>query len=296
MLTRGIYAASVTALDPEGRRDPSGQARLLAHFAASGLQGVVLGGTNGEGPSLSAVDKRDLVRESIAGAAGLRLIAGLASNSLSEAIWLSQQAVKSGAAACLSTAPGYFREASLIGVRDWFLRLMDASPLPVLVYNFPKRVGIELDASFLAGLADHPNFAGAKDSSGQAENLVSYREAVGPGPLLFVGDETLLEAAFDAGWSGSISGAANSVAPWLASAWAGFESGDASARIRFALLREVIQGLRGLPNPGVHKAVLHGLGVLPLPTLALPLVPPTDEQVSTAWNALGRLGIRPVTG
>jgi dihydrodipicolinate synthase/N-acetylneuraminate lyase len=61
-------------------------------------------------------------------------------------------------------------------------------------------------------------------------------------------------------------------------------------------LREVIQGLRGLPNPGVHKAVLHGLGVLPLPTLALPLMPPTDEQVSTAWAALARIGIRPVTG
>jgi len=163
----GVYPAAVTPLSAKGEVDLPAVARLMAWYKAGGCTGVVLAGTNGEGPSLSAVEKRDLVRGAVPLADGLDIVLGVATPSLDEAIWLCKQANNASAKAVLLMPPGYFREVSEDGVAKWFEAVLDASPIPILIYNFPKMTGITLSAETMARLSVHDKMIGLKDSSGR---------------------------------------------------------------------------------------------------------------------------------
>ncbi len=272
-----IYPAAVTPFDEKGRIDFVGVAKLLAWFESAGCAGVVLAGTNGEGPSLSAVEKRDLILGAAPLAGSLELILGIATPSSDEAVWLCKQAFHAGGKSVLLMPPGYFREASEAGIEGWFRFVMDRSPVPVIVYNFPKRTGFTLTPELLCRLSTHEKFAGVKDSSGEESNLSSYRQAVPQ--TLYMGDETLLCRALKAGWNGSISGASNVIPQHLVLAAA---TGDDA---RFELMEPVLKAIRANPQPATHKALLHRWGILPRPDLRLPLEPP----LSTAVDNLSKL-------
>jgi dihydrodipicolinate synthase/N-acetylneuraminate lyase len=282
-LEPGVYPAAVTPMDASGQVDGPSVARLLAYFEAAGCKGVVLAGTNGEGPSLSAVEKRDLLRLASGCAGSLELVLGIATPSLDEAKWSCDQAGKNGATAVLVMPPAYFRTATEEGIAEWFEQLADGSPVPVLAYNFPRMTGFTMSQSFVARLASHPNIAGFKDSSGEAANLAAYRAASDSplpsggegsgvrGKRLFVGDETLLLQALAKGWIGTISGAANCVPQWLSQIVAERDE------TKFHILLPVIKAIRAQSQPAANKAVLHALGVIatPHPRLPLKAVDPT---------------------
>jgi dihydrodipicolinate synthase/N-acetylneuraminate lyase len=292
MLHSGVYPASVTPFDAKGRIDPAGVARLLAWFEAAGCRGVVLAGTNGEGPSLSAVEKRDLIRDGAPHRGSLDLILGIATPSLDEAIWLTKRADEFGAAAVLVMPPSYFRAATEVGIRDWFLRLLDATPCPVLAYNFPKMTGFTLSAELFAALATHERLVGLKDSSGDAANLIPFRQAMPEGRVLFVGDERLLLEALRAGWTGTISGAANVIPQWLSQIVAEWNANAIeSAEAKFELALPISQAIRDLPQPQSNKATLHRMGLLDRSDPRLPLLPAPEPSIEALMQVLAeRLG------
>ncbi|MEQ1823901.1 MAG: dihydrodipicolinate synthase family protein, partial [Fimbriimonadaceae bacterium] len=219
-----------------------------------------------EGPSLSAVEKRDLVQLACKLAPDLAIVLGIATPSLDEALWLSKQAAKSGAASVLVMAPYYFKEASPEGMKEWFVRILEGSPLPVLLYNFPQRSGFTFDSEFLSAVADHDNLLGVKDSSGDEGNLTLFRQLL-PDKLLFVGNELLLIKALHAGWNGTISGVANVIPNWL------FEIVEASDEAKFELIRPTIGLLRSSPQPATNKALLQERSVIEHNLVRLPLLP-----------------------
>ncbi|MBI1756217.1 MAG: dihydrodipicolinate synthase family protein [Fimbriimonas ginsengisoli] len=286
MLNPGVYPAAVTPMTPDGAVDLPAVARLLAWFEASGCAGAVVAGTNGEGPSLSTYEKRDLIRAAVASAGKLSILLGVATSSLEEAVWLCEQARKAGAAAALVMPPGYFREATEEGIGQWFSALIERTALPIVVYNFPQRTGIELSAALLGRLAKHERMAGVKDSSGKAENLAAYRAALADGKCLFVGNETLLWDALEAGWSGTISGVANVVPRWMSQIVAEFMGGARSvvparesAQTKFALALPVVKALRAEPQPATNKALLESLGLLPCGAVRLPLLSADPSRI-----------------
>jgi 4-hydroxy-tetrahydrodipicolinate synthase len=283
-----VYPASVTPFDAAGRVDNEGIAKLLAYFRAAGCTGAVFAGTNGEGPSLSAVEKRDLVRTAVPLAQGLEVILGIATPSLDEAIWLAQQSHKAGAAAGLVMPPAYFREASEEGLARWFEALADASPLPLLLYNFPQRTGIPLSETLVARLFRHERVVGLKDSSGEGANLQMYANAV-PGARLYVGDETLLQRAIGHGWTGTISGAANVIPEWIVQT---LRDPDAESQAeKYRLLQTGLEALRVKGQPGLNKALLKRLGVLESDRVRLPLFetdPTLVEQTAVRLRSLVR--------
>jgi dihydrodipicolinate synthase/N-acetylneuraminate lyase len=265
-------------------------ARLLAWFRAAGLTGAVFAGTNGEGPSLSPTEKRDLIRDSIPLAEGLEVILGIATSSLDEAVWSCKQAHTAGARAALVMPPSYFREASEEGIAQWFEALFDRSPLGIIVYNFPRRTGVTFSAEFMGRLARHKRMIGLKDSSGDAANLPAYAAALeGSGRSLFVGDETLLVEALKAGWSGTISGSSNVLPGWIRQIVEEWPGEPESAETKFELILPAIRALRTTPQPAGNKAILHRLGVIPNPAPRLPLLPIADLAVQAAWHEVSRL-------
>lgn len=279
---RGVMPASLTPYGPQGEVDAVGLARLGAGFEAAGSVGIVLGGTNGEGPSLSAVEKRDLVRGFAPARGQLKVVAGLATSSLTEAIWLAQQAAKSGADAVLVMAPGGYANLDAAGIRDWFFRLADASPLPLILYHHPLMSRVTWRGEHVAELVAHPQCMGLKDSSGDPANLAEFRAAWPEAPL-WVGDERLLLPALQAGWHGTISGCANVMAAPLCQVVQAWETGETERAERlFARILPLIEALRRVPQPAHHKRSAFLQGRIERPDVRPPLTLP-EESAFSAW-------------
>lgn len=286
-LKGGVIPASMTPFDAEGRVDGVSLLRLLSGFVAAGCSGVVLAGTNGEGASLGAVEKRDLVRMAAGFGLPLPIILGIATPSLDEAVWLLKQAGKSGASGALLLPPGYVRRAAPEGITAWLRVCLDASPVPVLLYHNPGVNGVGLSPEIVEPLAEHPRFAGIKDSSPQIEHWPQWRKLARPDSLLLVGDERNLLRSLEAGGSGTISGCANLLAQWLVAVVR--EEGEAR-QAKFELVLPAIEALRGQLQPETTKACLAALGRIDRAEPRLPLLPGNAEPVLTELRRM--LGIQ----
>lgn len=280
--------AVVTPFDKAGKVDLATLAKLLIGYGHVGCTGVVLAGTNGEGPSLSNYEKRDLVETAAIQRPfpEFQVVLGITTSSLPEAKWLCRACGNSGGNAVLLMPPTYF-PATEEGMFRWFWEVLEASPVPILVYNFPQRSGISFTPDLLGRLSGHPMFLGVKDSSGQAENLPTFRHVLSPNHWLLVGDETLLLPALELGWNGTISGASNVVADWVSHV---AQTQDA---VKFEILVPVLKAIRSKAQPGHHKALMHRWGSLSSPDLRLPLLPPEPNSVQELEDLIvGALGPR----
>lgn len=267
----GSFVALVTPFTPLGAIDLPAVSRLLAHHEASGTTGVVLAGTNGEGVSLSGPEKRELVEFAVQHAGGLDVVCGLATCSLTEAVWLSRRAHEAGAVASLAMPPFYFKSATEAGIEAWYRELLAGSALPCILYNFPINVGFALSPALVERLFETEHVVGIKDSSGDPASLAAYLGAAEKfGKQVFVGDERLITSCLRGGGSGTVSGLANSY-PRLVSRLAN-EGSDELQQIA----DEAYAAIKKHPQPAVHKHVLACRG-LPGGSLRPPLVELADS-------------------
>ncbi len=261
--------------------------RMRANVAAlldAGLDGLVLAGSTGEAPLLSAEEQRVLV-------AGVRdlipegrwLIAGTGAESTRAAIALTRAAAVEGADAVLVRPPGYFGAAhSAASLVDYFRAVADASPVPVLVYNIPKYTHLALDPGLLRQLTTHERIVGAKDSSGDVKNLAAYREAA-PRWSVLVGSASLLYPALELGCDGGVVAVACFAAGRCAALLAAFRAGD---RVRAGALQEALipldREIVGRLGPAGVKAAMDAVGLSGGPVRAplAPLAPADRERVA----------------
>ncbi|MES1228265.1 MAG: dihydrodipicolinate synthase family protein, partial [Armatimonadota bacterium] len=129
----------------------------------------------------------------------------------------------------------------------------------------PVMTRVELTLPVIQRLMAHPNICGMKTSSGRKEEI-SWRTELPNDKTYLVGDESLLLRARQAGWQGTISGAANVLAPWLVRLCREQDP------VIDELLQPLIQGIRSKPQPATHKAVLFAEGILSSPKPRLPLL------------------------
>jgi 4-hydroxy-2-oxoglutarate aldolase len=141
----------------------------LERWNQTGLTGYVILGSTGEFPMLSEAE-RDAVlvaaREAIP--RNKAFIAGTGHNSTLLTIRQTRRAAEIGADAAIAITPHYFTKGfsqPAAQVRH-YLAVADASPIPIMLYNFPLNTGISLEPDTVARIAEHPNVCGIKDSSG----------------------------------------------------------------------------------------------------------------------------------
>lgn len=214
----GTYAPIPTPLGSDGEIDLAAVERHLASLAAGGLDGALIGGTNGEFPSLDLNERLAVAEAGIRGRGGLSMMLGIGSSALPEAVQLVQSAGFLGFDAALLPPPFYFRTAPTSGLVRFFRGVLDESELPVLLYHIPQVTGIPISDAILDGVEDHPRFAGVKDSSARADELFRFTHRLA-GRSVMVGTDRLLSLALASGAAGSISASA-SVAPALVAATA----------------------------------------------------------------------------
>lgn len=173
---------------------------------ASGLSGVLIAGSTGEAPLLDDRERdqlvtwtRDLVPRD------RWLMVGVGAESTRQTIARARAAAERGADAVLVVAPHYYGPAMTAdALREHYVRVADASPIPVLLYTIPQYMHFALAPDLVAGLATHPNIVGMKDSSGDLSLLAGYLAAQGPAFTVLTGNGSTFATAREMGASGGI--------------------------------------------------------------------------------------------
>ena len=207
----GVIPPVVSPLIAPDQLDGEAVDRVVEHLIGGGVSGLFVLGTTGEGPSLTYQMRYEMVERTCEQAEGrVPVLVGVTDTSLAESVALAEHASACGASAIVAAAPYYF-DVSQEALSDWFQRLADASPLPLMLYNMPSCVGVNLDLATVASLADHPNIAGIKDSGGEFSYFQQlcnqYRDR--DDFVIFMGPEELLAEAVAAGAAGGVCGGAN---------------------------------------------------------------------------------------
>lgn len=207
----GVIPPVVSPMSAFDQLDLEAVDRIVEHLISGEVSGLFVLGTTGEGPSLTYQMRYEMVERSCACADGrVPVLVGVTDTSLAESVALAEHASNCQAAAIVAAAPYYF-EVSQLAIQDWFSRLADASPLPLMLYNMPSCVGVNLDLDTVAILSQHPNIIGIKDSGGDLAwfHQLCDQHRQQKDFMIFMGPEELLAEAVAAGADGGVCGGAN---------------------------------------------------------------------------------------
>jgi 4-hydroxy-tetrahydrodipicolinate synthase len=281
----GVYAAAVTPLKADFSIDPDALPLLLDFLARRGCHGVLLCGTTGEGPSLSAMERITLWRAATKwreSQPGFRLLAGTGSPSLSETIELNRAAFDLGFEAVVSLPPYYYRKATDDGLFNWFdevIRRSVPTGSSLLGYHFPGVAGIGFSVPLLARLKDSfpAQFAGIKDSSHDPDLARDLGDMFAEELLVLTGTDDYLTLALDSHAGGCITAPANLISPGLRAIWEAHQLAEDSASLQAQVNQQRHALEQYPPFPPALKALLHRLHGLPRWSVRPPLVEVSNE-------------------
>jgi len=203
---RGVLVPLTTPFSSEGSFSPGHLSRNLAAYNKLALVGYVVTGSTGESVMLSR-EEIDQVWAAArdASAPGKVLIAGTGVDSTAETISRCRRAAELGYGAALVKTPYYYKSQMTPAVLEaHYLRVADASPIPILIYSVPVFTGVTVEADLAARLSRHPNIAGMKDSSGSPERAGEIARLAPPEFQLVVGSAQNFAASLAAGARGGI--------------------------------------------------------------------------------------------
>lgn len=208
---RGIVPPVATPLTVAGDLDRAALRHLCERMIRAGVDGLFVLGTTGEAPSLGYGMRRAIIEEVCSVSGGrVPVLVGVTDTSLEEAVSLTQHARQYGAAATV-VAPPYYFPISQDELESYVRLLVEASPLPVYLYNFPGMTKVRFEIETLKRLGRLPNVAGLKDSSGDMDYFRAALAAVSDFEdfAIFMGPEEQLSEALHLGATGGVTGGAN---------------------------------------------------------------------------------------
>ena len=278
MAIGGVFTAAVTPLDSEGLVDEAAWVALLSYLAENGSDGVVVAGTTGESSTLSDEEKVRLFELAVQEGGDLFVIAGTGSNDTAHTVHLTQLANEAGVDACLVVTP-YYNKPPLRGIKAHYKAVAEISEKPVILYNIPSRVVIDLPNDFLRELGEIDGIAAVKQARGKDIAAIE-------GMDLLAGNDDDLAEVLDAGGTGGILVASHIVGPELRrmidepdNRWAIHEQ-----------LKDVFEALAAAPLTMSTKAALKLLGH-DVGGCRLPLVECDDGEVAAIRAMLERQGL-----
>ncbi|GAB7354332.1 hypothetical protein MBLNU459_g4844t1 [Dothideomycetes sp. NU459] len=226
-LSAGVYCAILTFFDEAGGLDIPAIRGHATYLVKSGITGLVAMGSNGEMPHLTR-DERQIVTREIrsaladAGFFDVPIIVGCSDQSVHGTVLLIRDAEVAGADAALVLPPSYFRPAvSDALVENFYRKVADASPLPIILYSYPDvTAGVKMDSDLLIKVSQHPRIVGTKFTCGDTGKLARVSASMNAatplsacsGYLTLGGLADFALQALVAGGSGYIAGGAN-IAP-----------------------------------------------------------------------------------
>ena len=261
----------------------------VRRWIAAGLGGVVAVGTNGEAPLLDDDECEAIVETARQEVPGDRtLIAGAGRESTRATIAAARRAAAAGADAVLIRTPSFYRaNVPVTALVAHYTAVADASPVPVLLYNYAAFTGVNLTPETIGRLAAHPNIVGIKESGGDVGQIAAFVEAGRDAEFsVLAGSARTFHAALRAGATGGILALA-SVVPDASVrvfelARAGADDEARALQQRLTPLAEMLGSTYGVPG---LKAALN-LSGFDVGYPRAPLAPLPEEHVARLRDAL----------
>ncbi|KAJ5520770.1 Aldolase-type TIM barrel [Penicillium fimorum] len=214
-LPHGVYVPTVAFFKPDEEVDLATVQKHATYLARSGVTGLVTQGSNGEAVHLDREERKAITaatRSAVdkAGYPNMPVIAGCGAASTRETIQNCLDSAAVGADAVLVLPPSYYKTlVSTESMHAHFRAVADASPIPVVIYNFPAvQSGLDLTSDDILALAEHPNIIGCKFTCGNTGKLARVA-AARPDFLTFGGSADFTLQTLIAGGVGIIGGLAN---------------------------------------------------------------------------------------
>ena len=263
---RGVVVPMISPFTPDHRIDVEAAARVVNHLVAHGVAGVFPLGTTGEAASIPIPEKRRLVAAVVEATAGRAMVyAGIPSNCYRESIEAAVAYEESGADAVVAHLPSYY-PLSDAEIQAYLLRLADAVPLPLVLYNIPATTHHSLSFDVIDALRRHPNVVALKDSSGDRQRIEQVLDHLGDDFPVLLGSSSLYSVGLRRGAVGVIPSGAHLV-PELYQAMveaAGQKDWDAVDELQVqtdAACAAYLKGRSLGQSLAVLKSLLHAKGL-----------------------------------
>ncbi len=203
---RGIFPALTTPFEANGEVSLSGVRENMRRYNKTGLAGYLVLGSTGESVMLSREEAEAvLIAVKEAAAPEKLLIAGTGAESTAETIARTKRAAGLGYQAALVKTPYFYKP---VYRAETYIRhyraVADASPIPVLLYSVPAFTGVTLETPEILKLAEHPNIAGIKDSSGSVQRIGEVVSGAPAGFQVLTGGAAVVYPALAVGARGAI--------------------------------------------------------------------------------------------
>ena len=286
-----VGVAMVTPFTPDGEIDVEAAQSLAVTLVEDGADMILLAGTTGEAPTTHLPEKQTLLREvkdALAGRA--MLVAGAGSNDTAHAVRIGVGSQEAGAEGLLINAP-YYNRPSQEGVYRHIMAVVEATDLPVIIYDIPGRTGVKISDDTLARLAEHERVLAVKDATGDVEQGFQRMEATGL--EYYSGDDGLNFAWLAHGASGVISVVAHADAHSWREMVQEVDEGDlAGARAVAQRMRPLTRAIMGGGQGAVMaKEALLLQGRVSSAELRLPLVRASEDEVAELRRVLEDAGL-----
>jgi 4-hydroxy-tetrahydrodipicolinate synthase len=283
-----VLTAMVTPFQGDGSVDYDAFQALARHLVENGSDGVVVAGTTGESPTLTDRERLDLIRAALEAVGDhAAVVAGTGTYSTAHSIHLTEAAHELGASGFLVVTP-YYNKPPQRGIVAHFEAVAQASDRPIVVYNIPSRVVVNIEPETISRLAEIENVKAVKQAHA---DLDEARHIVETGLDLYAGDDNLIQPFVELGGVGGICVHTHVVGPQVAEQVRSALEGDvARSREIDESLAPAYELLGVVTNPIAIKVALRLLGHA-VGGHRLPLVDATEDEVARVRGCLERLGL-----
>jgi 4-hydroxy-tetrahydrodipicolinate synthase len=268
----GVFLPIITPF-VDSKVDLDSYQRLLAHYIAVGVDGLIPLGTTGEGPTVEEGERRRIVEATLEGAGGLPVYVGVSANSTAKGVRQIEALDDYPLSGYLVTAP-YYNLPSQQGIVAHYRTLASATDKRILIYNIPYRTGRNVENDTILALAEIPSIVGIKDSCAilaQSIELLRDREREF---AVFTGEDLFFYFNLVSGGDGGILASAHVQTERFLALRDAVACGDLeAARCEWDILTQVIPMLFREPNPGPIKYILARKGLIASDEVRLPLAP-----------------------
>jgi 4-hydroxy-tetrahydrodipicolinate synthase len=283
---RGVLTAIATPFEPGGAVDEAAARKLAAYLIEHGSHGVVVAGSSGEAATLDDEEHIALLAaivDEIGDTA--TVICGTGTNDTRHSVELTKAAAEAGADGALVVTP-YYNKPTFPGIRAHYEAIAAAVPgLPLIAYNIPSRVVIDVGPAELAELARIDGVVAVKQANNDELQQVE-------GLALLAGNDDVFLRTLELGGAGGILVASHLVGPRMREMWDAAQAGDLErAREIDEALRPAYDAMGFVTNPIPLKAALEMTGLIPHGGLRLPLYELDADQRATVREALESVGV-----
>ena len=272
----GLWLPLVTPFK-DGAIDRTSYERLVSHYIACGVDGLLPLGTTGESPALDESEVESLIEWTLAVAAGrVPVFVGIGGNATHKVERTLRRLRHLPFDGILSVCP-YYNRPGQDGLVQHFRAVAAATDRPVMIYNIPYRTAVNLANDSLIELAQLPNIVGVKDSSGSMAQSLDLLARRPEGFSVLTGEDALYFTMMANGADGGVLAASHLMTERFVEVGRRFAANDvAGARRLWTPLTELVPLLFGEANPMPIKHCLWRQGLIASPECRLPLTRVSD--------------------